>query len=305
MIDSTQPDTAPYTPNSLMSAWGEFQVLPSLTEENTIDFCICNSECEFREKVFGKTGGEPHENDIRSFIYLKLIPSDVIEIKLYKNNEEVAVLNDNTYGTFYDFGDFVTRPEYKGYLLDFGKVLDSKGSGVYHVKAKGTITGSPYESVSQKFLLNAFSEIAAHGTALMEWYQDGNILSSLFDFTGLNWYQAVRVPGMFGNKRPTLENDTYETQAHKIKQIQSSVITEYTLFTKGVPVNISDKLYYDMGLANEILITDYNLKNNEIFRRLQVGIEAYDDPRYFKNNTKAAHTFTFSNRYLLDKKRIF
>lgn len=305
MITINLTNSTPYVYGSGMAVKVIGNSLPEIKEDVVLDFCICNFVCDYVGKVFAKIGGEDFENDRTSFIFQKLIPADTVSMKLFKNNIEIATLNDDTYGTFFNFGDITPQPLYTGYLLEWEKVFALHGSGTYQIKTDTDIVGNATTVESQKFFLLPFSEEEANGTVRLEWIQNGNILSSLFDFTGINWYQSIRFEGNFGRKKPSLEKDFYETQNRERKQIQDNVITTYTLETKLLPSKISNKLYYDMGLANSILISDYNIFNNEIFRQKEVDTESYEEPEYFSRNTSGSHNLIFTDRFQIDKKRNF
>lgn len=266
-------------------------------------FCLCDWECEYAEKVFYNVGGKDFENDESSFLFAKSSVTDTITFKLFKNGVSVGLL-DATYGDYFPTG-FSNQPLYVGIVLEWLKVFQNDGVGTYQVHINLNILGVASVVKSQIYQLMQFTEQDAHGTVRVDWIQNGNILSNDLDYTDLQWPQSIRFQGEFGRKAPVLEKDFYKTQSQRRTQIQDNIVTSYDLNTKLLPSNISNGLYYDMSLANQIFISDYNLFNNEDFKLKEVDTESFDEPGYFGMNTGARHTLIFTDRFQLDKKRNF
>jgi len=240
-------------------------------EPTQIDFCQCKCQYDYKENVFAKVGQEDWKNDKRSFLFKKAIALDTIVIKLYKNGIELATITDDTYGTYYS--TFTEQPLYVGFVLDFEKVYPLSGAGEYQIKAVKTIMGVITEYESQKFILKEYSDLAANNTVLIETYNTGTILSSAFDYKDLidgGWYQAFRVKGILLPKKPKLETDTLLDQDYNKIQVQDKIINEWELETYPIPSEISNIIIYDNLLANRIIISDYNLYNEEVIKEKEL-----------------------------------
>ena len=275
MIVIQLPNTTPYFFGSGMAWKLKGNSLPEIIDTPMNDICICDFiQCKYSEKVFAFGGGEWWKNDKSEFLFKRLVGTDTIDIELWKDGVKVDDLNDGSNGIFYNgFASGSSEQQlYVGYLVEWEKVLLLHGVGEYQIKANLNIVGSATTYESRLFNLCVYSDIAAHQTVRFESYQDGNIIGGQFDFTGLNWYQSMRLPGTFGNPTPIYENTRYTTSnpQRKIRQIKDKMSTEYFLKTKKIGWETVQSLIYNGMLANELLFTDYNIKAETIFRRIGV-----------------------------------
>lgn len=267
---------------------------PIVIPSESSDVCYCDIECEYIEKVFHHEDGEDYQNDKSSFLYAKKRSSDAIIIKLFKNDIEIAILNNNTYGIYYP--TFTLQPLYVGYQIDWSKVFDENGNGLYQIKTTANIFGSDIEYISQKFSLTRYSDLAANKTVKIETIQNGNVIGSQFDLTDLSWYSAFRVPGTFGLKEPTLEQNNYIDNNYTISQIQDKIITEYLLKTNYLPSVISNQVFYSKVLANFIYITNYDLTAHEIIRKIDVVPVSPEDINYQTKGRGVRFDYKFKPR---------
>lgn len=273
------------------------QTLPEITPAATNDFCYCETECKYKPLVFAKVGGEDYQNDKSQFLFKRLVSGDTVDIKLFKDGVELADLNNNTYGTF--FNGFATgtaeQQLYVGYLLEWEEVFNLHGAGAYMVKAELNIVGVTSTFSSDPFILMGYSDQAADLTVKIETVQNGNILGSQFDFTGLNWFQSLRVRGNFYEDSEAFEKNAYLTQNYKQKQIQDKIIENWTLQLNFIPRNISEFLTKNAILSNEFKITDYNLSNEKILREISVYPESVEKTR-LTNNRKSNYLIKFTSK---------
>lgn len=274
MILIQLPNSTPLTPtdgNTFKASPSVGLITPRALEEN--DICICDFiRCPYVERVFAVLGGADYKNDKSEFLFKRLTATDTIALKLFKEGIEVADLNDNTYGTFFNGfpSGSIEQQLYVGYLLDWNLVRALQGVGKYTIKANSNVIGNASSVESRTFDLRIYSDLAAHETVKIESTQNGNIIGNEFDFTGLNWKQFVRIPGVFGNPTPNFEDDFYVTENHNKKQIKDTMSQEWFLQTKKINYEVAQKLIYNKLLANEILITDYNIYAETIFRDIPV-----------------------------------
>lgn len=271
--------------------------------------CDCHCEdCLQTLSVFADTSStDPKRNDKREFLFRVLDVGDTAVLKLFKNGTEVATLNTGAYGTYYALGSLGTGDQlfYTGYLIEWKNVLSAFGVGDYYIKAELTIYGSSVDVFSQIYTLMVYDEETVDGTVRIATYQNGNIESSEFDYTGLNWYQEIRIKGIFWQKRPELTKDTYFTTARKVTQIQDSIKFIYTLETQFLTGKTSDYLVSNKMLANDILITDYNRCNTESYLDLPVTIEEFENTEELSYFRGRYHTITFADRTQNIRKRNF
>jgi len=263
--------------------------VPTTPETVAAAICGCNSACFYKELVFADNlaSGDHWKEDKTDLIYRKVVASDTITIKLYKNCSLVATITDQTYGDYYP--SFTDDSLLVGFLADWTKIFNAFSGGTYQFKTDVTILGSSYTIESREFLLQAYDDTAAHRTVKIESYQTGNILRSEFDYSNVltdlpnGWYSSIRIEGKFGQKTPTLEEDNYFNSSYELFQNRPSVNYSYTLDTNLIPETLATVISSDTMLSNTILLTDYNQNNNEILRRISVVPESFEDTTYYFN----------------------
>lgn len=297
-IIQTITNTRPFFYNAGMATKADGTTLPVITDGLTSDICLCDLGCEYIERVFAKTSGEWYQNDMNDFLLQKYIAADTITFKLYKDDVLQATISDNTYGTFYDFGD-LNNANYTGFVIEWEKVYNALGAGNYQLKADKVILGVASTFESQKFYLIEYTDERADGTTRIESYQTGNILSSDFDYTDLlsgGWYQSFRMKGRLSTPAPKINTDRILNEDYELVQVQDKITKEYFLETEQIPAFLSNKLIYDNTLANKFLVTDYNIYNHEIYRRLDLyatDLEKVNEP---DRNRERSYKITLADK---------
>lgn len=283
MIIIEQSNSVPF----VYGSGNAFKILgPSLPVITTVDlpeFCICDFiQCEYVENVFADPSnlGDFWKNDQNEFLFKRVVAVDTVTMELHKDNVKVDDLNNNDYGTFFNgFPSGNSEQQlYVGYLLDWSSVMTAFGAGNYTIVANLDTIGVQTVSTSRVFRLILFADILADGTVRVESTQNGNIFGSPFDFTGLNWYQSLRLPGTFGNPTPIFETTEYMTSTHKRKQNKAKMSREWDLKTRLINWEVAEKLVYNKMLGNEILITDYQIKAESVWRRQSVFMQDIEKP---------------------------
>lgn len=277
-------------------------VVSSVIEEAVFEVCVCDG-CEFVETAFAKSGGEWWQKDKKSFIFSKRFSADTITFSLLKDGVQQAVLNNSTYGDYYNFGSaFLVNPNYKGFVIDWTLVQASFGYGTYVVRTVLNSLGTDYTYDSHPFLVVEYNANRANGSVRLEWYQSGSIQSG-FDYTGIGWYQSVRIDGFFGKKTPNLELDYYQDTNRNLKQIRATNNAKYSLITHLLPSYIFDVLNEDAILANDIYVTDYNLLNQHLYRRFNIAIQAIPqvDNHNFSKRSNFVYEFTKKKQDVLKR----
>jgi len=287
------------TPMSILSGTAnkkDYTIVKPPSQGAVNDFCYCDLECEEISTVFASVGNEDYKNDKSSFIYRRYSDSDTVSIKLWKNKVELLELNDNTLGIFYPqiVGALPSAESYVAYLLDWEKVYDIYGAGNYQVITTLNQLGTEILVKSIKFNLMGYSDEAADGTVRIESYQNGNIIGSDFDFTGINWYSSMRIDGKFTETAETFETNEYLTQNYNRKQIQDKIIENYSLETNLLPRSISEVITKNSILDNKILITDYNLFNEKVLRKIDVRTKEIADKSSYSGIRRSKYVINFS-----------
>lgn len=261
---------------------------------NINDYDCCYEELAFADPNDPQNG---YKNDKTALLFYLSLPTDSVTIKLFKDCQEVATLdNSNTYGTFFGlnyWGDS-TRV---GYLVDWLLVYNAFGSGLYHFEADRLIINQNSQLTTHTYRLDVFDEYKADGTVKMVTFTKGYIEGGVnYGGYNINWRQEVRFNGHFGKSKPILETDNYQTTNRTVTQIKDQIVTDYTLSIEPIPINIFKPLIYDKLLANEILISDYNLFNPEKFdNKGVVPTEIVDSQEYVRSANKS-FTVQFRDR---------
>ena len=268
-------------------------IVSGLIDELGHEVCACDG-CAFQETQFVKNGGSWWQNDSKSFIRGKVFDTDTITFTLLKDGVQVAVLNNSTYGEYFDFGDLVIDT-YKGIYLSWTLVQQAFGYGDYTVKTTHVSLGTTYTFESHKFNVVEYTAERADGSVRIETYQNGVIMSG-FDYTGINWYQSLRIDGFFGDKIPEFISDNYQDANRNVRQITAKIENSYKLITKLLPSYISDYLNEDAILSNQIQITDYNIYNQLTYRRFEVYLTDIADAKNHNFSTKSNYVYVFKKR---------
>lgn len=308
MIIETIANISPYAYNSGNACKVVGASLPPVVEPVIPEFCICDFiSCIYVEKVFCDpiNPNDFWKNDQNEFLFKRLVSADSVDIELFKDGVKIEDLNNNNFGTFFNgFASGSSEQQlYVGYLLDWNLVHATHGTGLYEVHAQLNIIGVATEFISRQFNLCIFNDILAHQTVRIETIQNGNIIGSQFDFTDLNWQGSVRIPAVFGNPTPVFESDRYVTSTGRIKrQIQEQMSREWFMKTKKLAWEVVDVLIYNKLMANEILITDYNIYAESVWRRQNVILKEPEKIETTGNPDKM-YNFTFEDNTDIFKKR--
>jgi hypothetical protein len=238
------------------------------------------SECVGKLPVFGDLENselQGEKTDFTSFLALETFAVSVTFELLDDNCNVVAVLNDDTYGVYYPKGFFQLgnffQQQYVGFKIQWRKVLDLLGPGAYS---------------------SQYTDERANETVRIETTQNGYIIGQGLDYTNVNWKEQIRIPGFFGNKQRRLEQDNYLDKNRRTTQIQDSLIHEFTLEPYFWPDCLRNEID-SILLANEILISDYNLDNTDNLKNISV-IPTSIDTEYFGKSQKAADEIKFEER---------
>lgn len=269
--------------------------LNEVPEVSTNDINPCFVGSFYRELVFGSSTNDWWKNDKTRVTFRRFVSVDTVAMELYKDDVKIADLDSLSSLGNYQNGFITSISEqamYDSFLLDWKTVLLTHGWGEYQIKAQLNIIGVISEWESVPYLLQTYTDLRANKTSRIEWYADGKINGSLFDFTGLDLYHSRRVAAEFIEITPTLEVGKYKTNFSEWKQIQDKVIENYELRTKALPYEVSNNLVKVISLANTIKITDYNIFNETIFRRISVYPDNFEKT-LLEGNVKSIFNIKF------------
>lgn len=292
MIVTEETNDNPYVLTSGMSIRQQAPIIPTIPTDETKDFCNCLYECVYKEFVFASDNSNWWENDKSTFLYQKLIAADTIDLKLYKNDVFVADLTDDTYGEYLNDYD---NPLYLVFIIDWRKVYDIFSYGIYRVEAEKNIIGIDSIDVSHDYHLMFYRDELAHGTIRIESYQNGNILRSPFDYTGMYLYRSSRIRGRLNKLEPKATIDNYEDTTRVFRQIQGRLTDQFELETYVLPIELGELLIYDSLLGNEFLVTDYN-RFNDVKRRTSLYLDEISERIKPDQQTGAAYLIKVSDR---------
>lgn len=268
-------------------------VVTAATPEQLYDICPCFGECDYIELAFVNDGGDEYKNDKKSILWQKIFSADTITFQLLKSGVVVATLNSTAYGDYFDFGELY-HPTYKGMVVDWNLVQQAFGYGKYTLKIVHVSLGTTYNIESHTFHVIEYNSWVADGTVRIENYQNGYIVGG-WDYTNLNWYQSTRITGKFGNKIPTLTTEVYQNSQRREEQIQDSIRNTYELVTHLLPSQIGDFLNEDAILSNHIFITDYNIKNQKLYRQYEVRCVGISEVENHNKSRVSNYVYEFTD----------
>lgn len=257
------------------------QPVTELLVSDTGDFCACDFRCDFVEQVFANSVGDGVSNDFTDFLFRKITDTDTITIKLFRYGLLVATISDDSLGTFFD--GFTAQPLYVGWLADWTLIFNAFSGGEYQVKVTSDILGQVQEFESRKFRLAFFDPELANRTVKIESFQNGNIVSSEFDFTDLlegGWPSSIRLRGVFGEMAPSLEKDIFLDSSYRETQNRDQTIREYSLRCEIVPETIFTRIASEDILGNQVLISAFNVFNDVIYAKFPVTPDSFEDQTY-------------------------
>jgi hypothetical protein len=258
--------------------------------------------CCYKSPVLGDLSDPVNfKNDINGFLFKKNFSGENIVLTLEKNGGSALggtdiPLVDNTYGTFYNFGDFTLYPNYIGYQIHWRNVLIVDGEGTYRLRVDSTLLTGSSTSYSVSFNLKTYSEQRASGTFRIQSIMNGYLRNPDFDYSGLNWLDGLRVEGFFGNRQAEYEEERIIYRNRQVKQLRSELLNKYTCQTLHIPSCITDSIIEYHNFANVILFTDYNARNHKnTYVQKEVVLDSIDSIDYKSSTNLAPLQITYKD----------
>ena len=270
------------------------------TQTATLNYGVCPCSCDFDELAFaGETESNLYTSDQKSYLFKKFATGDTYSLKLYKNGSVTGIDIDTTIADVWGFGDVkrngVVDSDYSGFLIYWYRVFVLHGYGDYIIKGTQTINGVAIAYESHTFMVRAFNYNLAQGTVKIECVQNGYIESEDIDWTGINWYQSVRVRGKLTKGVPKLAQDNYLNSARNVTQIQDQIIDNYDLELRPLPASIANFIAYNNALANTMLVSDFNV-NPEIYNQLDLVITEISEFKSWSQSLNIKGVFKLTDR---------
>lgn len=215
-------------------------------------------------------------------------------------------LDGNTYGTFYEFGFFVNKygESAIGYEIDWQKVLTILGEGDYRVKFSAAPEfGDEYEDYSFEFCLKKYTNARSDKTVRVTWNRNGQFGDEKqderkVDFGTLDWFNQLRLPDSFFG-RPSEEQEKTYTKYESGAEIWTADkrLEKYTFIGYMYPAFIHNYLKRNLLAGDNILITDYNIKNPNTYVDKKVVYESSYEPKWNDDVDRATVELTFKQEY--------
>jgi hypothetical protein len=249
-----------------------FVLRPALPETPTMQQAPNPTGCEFHLPALAEfEPSDDHFNDKHSVIWFFDDLFSDVKIYLQKRTggvwADVDELTDDTYGTMYEFGFFVNKFSESaiGYLIEWTKVLNEEGPGLYRVRVTGTkAIGSFTDQYSFEFDLKVYNSYRADRTVRVEWYRNGVLGNRLKDekvddYGTLNWYNQIRIPNsIFGFDQSELTEEYVRYPNGSNVWLGDSQVEELTWNIYALPNYVHRFIQVDVMQAGKQKFTDYN-----------------------------------------------
>jgi hypothetical protein len=279
-----------------------FGIIGRATEQEPDTYCSIDEACDYKLPVFADTeSNDYYKNDIKGIFRKRTVLESDIEFFLIEEDGTEHALDDNAYGTIYDFGTFTYEPNLKAYQLRWRDVLADLGVGCYRIKTVVTdIKSNETTFYSCCYELQHYDCQSAHRTVRIESVQNGYFEELDLNFKGINWLDHLRFDGYFGYELPKHES-TVNIKTNNSKELnRMDLKSTFKLTSSLVPsICVTHPLWTFHLMASEIYISDYNLDNHRRnYISFPVFFEEVDDVSYFKMNTNATMSLSFSERVI-------
>lgn len=264
-------------------------------------------ECCYSHQVLADTNSTlSYKNDYSSFYHKRQVSNETCEfilIDLSDNSEHN--LNDTTYGTLKDFGSLSDSPNLKIFELEWRKVLIAFGQKAFKVVKDVSIASVTYREEYLVYNLNQYADYLADNTIRIDAYMDGYMQKIGVNFKNSSFKTTLRLPGFFGARTPSVEQDNLITSTYEKRQISIKQTNTYTMQTRMVPDCITKSVYDFILLADKLQINDYNLKNHTYdYKLFDVSLETIEEPLYAAFSRKSRITLTFTDKNLNQINRV-
>lgn len=242
MLEFELPNTSPLLREGITCKLETSRVqIEDLIE--AIDYCFCSFECE--ENLLAFAGVKEREKDFFTLYYKSKDESATINFFI----DDIQLVND-TYGEVID----------NGYIVDFTKVFNELGGGLYTLKIEITEFGNTFEKTYGKFEVAPYNQERADGTVRLLSIQSGNIESS-FDFGREGVPFMLRFPGILTNRQKVDELKQNQNSNRVEIQVHDRWWYEYELILETNRQKFANFILNTLLPGTELYVSDYNLTN--------------------------------------------
>jgi hypothetical protein len=293
----------------------QFTLIPlGIGETPTIDYADdVFQRCCFELPIVASTAStDTLKNDITSAIYGYSNLADAVEMKLLKEGSVVATLNNNTYGTLYDFGFHEDGgKKYIGYKVDWRLVLIAFGEGQYQIRFDiTTIFASTVFDYWFTYCLKNYSVPIVDETVRLEFYHNGIIGNWKDDkdrrsFKGLDWYNSIRFPkAMIYNSRREFESEEIQYDNGFLQDVKLEQKPLYDLIVEPMTNELHNYVGCEVVTSDEIIVTDYNSRSPlRPFVNKELKFKGNYEPNWQGLANKSSVLLQFEQRYNNLRKR--
>ena len=278
------------TQNVTLIANNPISITPTVITAKQLDCCD-----DLRWNVLADaTTSDPIKNDKNSFLWWfdKSVINAAVTY-LVKDGVDYLLMGNSNYGVPHDY-TFYTNPSNQnliGYEIDWNKVINTLGEGMYQIKCVATtIFGATITQLSDTYCLAQYTESRAENTVRVEYYNTGILGDKndekIKDFGTLSWYNQHRFDGSFIFKSSEIKEDDIIYSNGQRKYVELDQEPEYTLELKPIPAFKHDVLRMEIIMADSILITDYNSKNFETYYKKKVKNKGGYSPKLYPLKSK-------------------
>lgn len=216
----------------------------------------------------------------------------------------VATLNNNTYGTFYNTYSLCPGLLWKGFKLDWRKVLQFQGEGKYKFVVQLTAMGKENCGASPPFCLEAWDCYKVDRTTKWEFTFSGGFFGSI-DLPGkgwtfccckstpqstgnvttctpITWRDSIRMEGFFGREKSDHEKTSLKYTTGVIKKVRDELIQKFDWRSGNLPKWLHDR-FKSYGLMSDLsYVSDYNINNSDYnIKSMWVVSDSGYEPTYF------------------------
>lgn len=259
---------------------------------------ICDNQGWYIPALADLLDSDTERNDFTGFYFNAPFSGNTFEMTLQKWDgsawQDEAVLNDNTYGTFYDIGDLDIATMF-GYKLQWRQVLQTYDRGMYRVVTTIDVFGTENTIYSYIYCLKDYSDVTANQSVRFTWNLNKRLTDPvtkiITDYTGLDLAEQIRVTGIFDY--PTDEHERTEVQYSLVdgqgrkEDVRDELVTKYRFKSGYLPDEIHSIIRYRAVLSDSLFVSDYNSRAKRVTTNLEVKMDGGYEPEYGYVNKKS------------------
>jgi len=268
----------------------------------------CRTEDEWKNPVFGNLqSGQgintpTYENDVNGWLLDYQLwsanPNDQPTVTV--NLEELISGVWTTVGTApinfittNSFGTIAGHKSYYYFSINWGKVIQFEGNGIYRVKVTSTFGLIISCLATPCFHALLWDCQRAKGTVKWENRLTGKIGDKrsdyvVYDLCKMWLYDSVRVKGWFGYEKVSEYREVMQEWGKpkhgKIERVRDEAIQRYEYLSNYLPKYLHERFAIYGMMADELRVSDYNIHNSDFnLKRMVVVKDGSFEPEYLDN----------------------